>query len=202
VQATLRVRDLVIASWETDRESLEKAIPAELELAPVDGRFRVSLAAFRIEGGRVGRFPVPPYAQVNVRTPVTWNDEPAIYFIASRVSAGGLPGALLGAPFRYARLRVEQGAVSAPGRGISLRYRVGDLVDPGSQPAVGLFENDGLRELRIRRTEGVWHGAELLEPARAEFLFALGFHPSGSPELLYAAHRTSELDVRQRPKSE
>jgi hypothetical protein len=201
VQASLRVRDLVIASWEDDRENVQNVLPAGLETAPLDGRFLVSLAAFRVEGGRVGRFPVPPYAQLNVRTHVTWKQEPAIYFVAARVSAAGLPGALLGAPFRYARLRVEEGAVSAPGRGISLRYRVGEPTDPGAQADVGVFESDGLREFRIRRGEALWHGADLSEPPRAEFLFALGFHPRGEPELLYAPHAAFELEVPQKPKA-
>jgi hypothetical protein len=195
VQASLRVRDLVIASWEDDRENLQNALPAGLEVAAVDGRFLVSLAAFQVEGGRVGRLPVPPYGQLNVRTHVIWNEEPAVFFVAARVTAGGLAGALLGAPFRYARLRVEHGAVSAPGRGISLRYRAGSPTDPGPLADLGLFDDDGVREFRIRRGETVWNRAELLEPARVEFLSALGFHPRGEPELLYAERTVFETEA-------
>ena len=199
VQASLRVRDLLIASWENDRENLEAALPEGLVAASADGRFLVSLAAFHVEGGQVGRFPVPQYAQLNVRAHVTWKDEPAVFFVASRVSAGGLPGVLLGAPFRYARLRVEKGAVRAPGRGVSLRYRVGAPADPRPLADLGVFENDGLREFRVERGETAWRRAELVEPARVDFLFALGFQPRGDPELLYAERTSFETEVPPKP---
>jgi hypothetical protein len=201
VQASLRVRDLVIASWEDERENLDSALPDGVEAAPVDDRFIVSLAAFRVEGGRVGRVPVVPYAQLNVRTPIVWKDEAAVFFLAARVTAGGLPGALLGAPFRYARLRVEEGRARAPGRGISLRYRVGEPTDPGRLADVGLFDDDGVREFRIERAETEWRRAHLLEPAQADFLLALGFHPLGEPELVYARRTTFRLEVPRRRKS-
>jgi uncharacterized protein YqjF (DUF2071 family) len=201
VRASLRVRDLLIASWETDRESLDNVLPQDVEATPAEDRFRIGLAAFQVEGGRVGRLPVPAYAQLNVRTDVTWKSEPAVFFVASRVTAGGLPGALFGAPVRYARLRVEEGAVTAPGRGVRLRYRVGAPADPGPLRDVGLFENDGLRAFRIERGETGWQRAELLEPAELEFLFALGFHPHGDPELLYAARSSFAFEVPSRPKS-
>jgi hypothetical protein len=201
VQASLRVRDLLIASWEADRQDVQTALPKPLEVASLHGRFLLSLAGFRVEGGRIGRIPVPPYAQLNVRTNVTWKDEPAVFFFAARVTAGGLPGAILGAPFRYARLRVEEGAVSAPGRGVSVRYRTGGPVDPGPLANVGLFENDGLCEFRIERGEAAWHQAELVEPPRADFLYALGFHPQGEPTLLYSPRSSFVVQVRQRGKS-
>jgi uncharacterized protein YqjF (DUF2071 family) len=200
VRAILRVRDLLIASWQTDRESLDNVLPEEVEATPVAGRFRVGLAGFHVEGGRVGRFPVLPYSQLNVRANVNWKGEPAVFFVASRVSAGGLPGALLGAPVRFARLRVEEGAVTAPGRGVALRYSIGAPADPGPLRDVGLFENDGLRTFRIERGETAWQRAELLEPAELEFLFALGFHPRGDPELLYAARSSFAFEVPSRPK--
>ena len=201
MRASLRVRDLLIASWETDRESLENVLPEEVDAAPSEGRFRVGLAAFHVDGGRIGRLPVLPYAQLNVRTDVLWNGEPAVFFVASRVSAGGLPGALLGAPVRYARLRVEEGVVQAPGRGVALRYRVVAPMDPGALPDVGLFENEGLRAFRVERGETAWQRAELVEPAELEFLFALGFHPRGDPELLYAARTSFAFEVPGRPET-
>jgi hypothetical protein len=201
VQASLRVRDLLIASWETDRESVDNVLPAGLEPLPADGRFLITLAALRVEGGRAGRFPVLPYSQLNVRTPVRWHGEPAAFFVATRVTSGGLPGVLLGAPFRYGRLRVRGGDVRAPGRGISLSYSPGPALDPGQLPEVGLFENDGLRHFRIERGPTTWRSAELLQPARLDFLVALGFHPRGEPDLLHAPHTTFSFEVPKRPKS-
>jgi hypothetical protein len=188
VQASLSVRDLVIASWETDRDSVLRPLPAGLEPAQVDGRFLVSLAAFQVQGGRVGPLPVIPYAQLNVRTYVSWKGEPAVFFLAARVSVGGVAGALLGAPFRYARVRVREGSVRAPGRGISLRYRLGGRAEPGAlgHHELGLYDDGELRQFHVERAETDWHRGELVEPARADFLVALGFELRGEPELLCA----------------
>jgi Uncharacterized conserved protein (COG2071) len=182
------VRDLVIASWEIDSESVRRAVPGGLDPLTVDGRFLVSLVAFRVTGGRLGKLPVPPFSQLNVRTYVSWKGEPAVLFLASRVTAGGLPGRLLGAPYRQARLRVRAGLVRAPGLGVSIRFRVDGESEPGAlgRHDLGLFDDDGLRALRIRRGEAGWRMGELLEPARADLLLALGVSTSGDPDLLYA----------------
>jgi hypothetical protein len=197
VQATLRVRDLVIASWETSREGVRNALPVGLEPSDVDGRFLVSLVAFHVQGGRLGRVPILPFAQLNVRTYVSWRKEPAVFFLGSRVTTGGLPGRALGAPYRQARLRVTEGSLRAAGLGVSLRYRVDGPADPGplGRHELGLFENDGLRAFRIRRSEAEWRRAEAIEPARVDFVVALGLEPRGKPELLYAAQASFETEV-------
>ena len=197
MQAILRARNLLIASWEADGESVARSLPAQMEPAEVDGRFLVSVVSFAVQGGRVGRLPVLPYAQLNVRTYVRWDDEPAVYFLAARVTALGLPGVLLGAPFRHARLRVRTGSVQAGGLGVSLRYRLGDAAEPGAlgRHELGVFENDGLRVFRIRRTETSWRGAIPTEPVRADFLVALGFALRGDPELLYAERTAFETEM-------
>jgi len=197
VQATLRVRDLVIASWETSAESVRKALPAGLEPTEVDGRLLVSIVAFRVQGGRLGRLPILPFAQLNVRTYVNWKREPAVFFVGTRVTAGGVPGRALGAPYRQARLRVREGNVRADGLGVSLRFRVAGRADPGplGRHELGLFENGGLRAFRIQRGEAEWRRAEATEPARVDFLVALGLESRGEPELLYAAQTSFEIKV-------
>jgi hypothetical protein len=203
VQASLRVRDLLIASWETGEDDLRAVLPRELEPTPLDGRFLVSVAAFRVEGGRAGRYPVPPYSQLNVRAYVSHRGQSAVFFVASRVTAGGLPAVLLGAPFRYGRIRVREGSVSAPGRGVQIRYRAGEPIDPGllGKYELGLFDNDGLRELHIDRGETAWHRGESLGLPKADFLVALGFHLRGEPELLYAARSSFGFEVPSRRKA-
>lgn len=186
----LRVRDLLIASWETERAAVDRALPEGFEAAELDGRFLVSLVTFRVVGGRLGRLPVLPYSQLNARTYVAWEGEPAVFFLAARVSAFGLPGRLLGAPFRQARLRVRAESLSAPGLGVSLRYRIVDEpAEPGllGRHELGLFESRGLRTLRITRGAAAWRRAVLAEPARADLLLALGFELRGEPALLYTA---------------
>jgi hypothetical protein len=197
VQATLRVRDLVIASWETSRESVCDVLPAGLEPTEVDGRFLVSIVAFHVRGGRLGPVPILPFAQLNVRTYVNWKREPAVFFVGTRVTTGGIPGRALGAPYRQARLRVREGSVRADGLGVSLRFRVAGPADPGplGRHELGLFENGGLRAFRIQRGDAEWHRAEAIEPARGDFLVALGFEPRGEPELLYTAQASFEAKV-------
>jgi hypothetical protein len=193
----LRVRDLVIASWETSRESVRNVLPAGLEPAEIDGRLLVSIVAFHVQGGRLGRVPILPFAQLNIRTYVTWREEAAVFFVGTRVTTGGIPGRALGAPYRQARLRVREGSVRADGLGVSLQFRVAGPADPGplGRHELGLFENGGLRAFRIHRGDAHWRRAEVIEPARADFLVALGFEPRGEPELLYAAHASFETEV-------
>jgi uncharacterized protein DUF2071 len=197
VLVDLRVRDLLIASWETDRLAVERALPADLEPTDLAGRYLVSLVAFRVVGGRLGRLPVPPYSQLNARTYVSLRGEPAVFFLGSRVTAPGLVGRILGAPFRQARLRVRPGSVRAPGLGLSLVYRTGEPADAGliGRHELGLFEARGLRALRIRRGAAEWQSAVLTEPARADILLALGFELRGDPNLLYAETASFDAEV-------
>jgi hypothetical protein len=197
VQATLRVRDLVIASWETSRASVRNVLPPGLAPTEVDGRLLVSIVAFHVQGGRLGRLPILRFAQLNVRTYVNWRKEPAVFFVGARVTTGGVPGRVLGAPYRQARLRVREGSVRAEGLGVSLQFRVAGPADPGplGRHELGLFENNGLRAFRIQRGDAHWRRAEAIEPPRGDFLVALGFEPRGEPELLYAPRASFETEV-------
>lgn len=197
MQARLHVRDLVIASWETSRESVRNALPVGLEPTEMDGRLLASIVAFHVQGGRIGRLPILPFAQLNVRTYASWRKEPAVFFVGTRVTTGGIFGRALGAPYRQARLRVREGSVRADGLGVSLQFRVAGPADPGplGRHELGLFENGGLRAFRVQRGDAEWRRAEITEPARVDFLVALGLEPRGEPELLYAARASFETKV-------
>jgi len=188
VRIRLSVHDLLLASWETSKESVERVAPPGAEPATVDGRFLVSLVSFRVRGGRAGRLPVLPFSQLNVRTYVVWKGEPAVLFLASRVTSGGLPGIFLGAPYRLARLRVRRGEVRAPGLGLRLAYRPGGAGEPGElgRHELGIFESAGLRSIRIARGPAEWHSAEPVGEIQADLLIAFGFRVQGGPELVYA----------------
>ncbi len=195
-----RVRDLVLASWETDAGQVARTLPAGLEPATVDGRHLVTIAALRWDGGRLGPVPVPHFTQLNVRVYARHRDETAVVFLALRVSLLGMGGALLGFPVRPSRLRVREGIAVARGFGVELRYERRGPAPPSELGAheLGLFEAAGLRELRVRRGEASWERAEPLGPVRADPLQALGFSVADPPELLYAAHAAFEVELPAR----
>jgi hypothetical protein len=194
------VRDLVLASWETDAAHVARTLPHGLEPATVDGRHLVTIAAMRWSGGRLGRMPAPHFTQVNVRVYARRGTETAVVFLALRVSLLGLGGALLGIPVRPVRARVREGSVSAKGLGVELGYERRGPAEAGELGAheLGLFEAAGLRELRVRRGEASWERAEPVGPVRAEPLLALGFALDAPPELLYTPRATFELELPAR----
>jgi hypothetical protein len=195
-----RVRDLVLASWETDAELVARVLPAGLEPATVGGRHLVTIAALRWDGGRLGVFPVPHFKQVNVRVYARHRGETAVVFLALRVTPLGMGGALFGFPVRPARARVREGSVEAKGFGVELRYERRGPAEPGELGSheLGLFEAAGLRELRVRRGETSWERAEPVGAVRADPLAALGFTALGRPELLYAQRASFETELPPR----
>jgi Uncharacterized conserved protein (COG2071) len=195
-----RVRDLVLASWETNPHQVARVLPAGLEPATVDGRHLVTIAALRWDGGRLGVIPVPHFTQVNVRVYASHRGETAVVFLALRVTPLGMGGALLGFPVRPVRARVREGSVEAKGFGVELRYERRGPAEPSELGSheVGLFEAAGLRELRVRRGEASWERAEPAGTARADPLAALGFSVAGPPELLYAQRASFEVELPPR----
>jgi Uncharacterized conserved protein (COG2071) len=200
VRIRLDVQNLLLASWEIDRDAVARVAPPGAEPVEVDGRYLASLVSFHVRRGRVGRSPVLPFSQLNMRTYVAWKDEPAVLFLASRVTLGGLPGLLFGAPYRSARMRVKPGHVRAPGLGVDIRYRPGDSGDPGElgRHELGIFESAGLKAIRIERGPAEWQSAELVAPATAHLLLAYGFAPRGEPQLVHTP-QTSFQTERAKP---
>lgn len=200
MRLTLGVRDLLLASWRTDRKSVARALFAGLEPALIDDEYLVSIVALRYRGGRLGRLPVPPFSQLNVRTYVSHGDEPAVFFLRAYVTWPGLAGALFGAPYRPARLRFRTGSVDAPAAGLSLRYRVDGPGEPGElgRHELGSFDAAGLRGFRVRRGPAEWRRAEPLAAPRADVLLALGFEVEGEPRLFYAERASFETEVPPR----
>jgi uncharacterized protein YqjF (DUF2071 family) len=192
-----RVRDLVLASWETDAEQVARTLPRGVEPHPVDGRHLVTIAALRWDGGRLGRVPVPHFSQLNVRVYAKHAGEVAVVFLAMRVTLLGMGGALLGFPVRPARARVREGAIEAAGFGVSLRYERQGAAEPSELGSheLGLVEAAGLRAFRVRRGQAEWERAEAVGPVKADPLLALGFAVEGPPELRYAPRASFEAEV-------
>jgi hypothetical protein len=201
VSLQLELRHLVLASWPVDPEAVARALPSALEPAEVDGESLVSLVGFRCVGGRVWRIPVVPFSQLNVRLYVVHEGEPAVFFLRSFVTAGGLPGFLLAAPYRLAWIRVRAGELSAPGQGVRLRYIVGHAeATPGllGRHELGIFEERGLRSFRVRRGPAEWCHAEAAEEPQVDLLRAFGFDVEGEPRIVYAPEASFEADVPPR----
>lgn len=196
----LAIRDLLLASWETDRESVERALPPQLEPADIEGRFLITAVCMRVRGGRLGRFPVPRFSQLNLRTYCTWHGEPAVFFVRAHVTPLGMGGAFLGAPYRPSLLRFRKGFVSAPGLGLFMRYELRGNAEPGSlgRHELGIFEAGGLRAVRVKRDSASWRRAEPVGVLQTDVLLALGFDVRGAPELLYAPETSFETDVPAR----
>lgn len=193
----LSARRLVVASWPVAADAVRTVAPPGLEPAPVDGQCLASVVAIRFGGGRLGRLPVPPFSQLNLRTYVEAEGEAAVLFLRSYVTPGGLPGILLGAPFRPARVRVREDAVRAPAAGLDLRFRVGGERDPGelARHELGLYEAAGLKRFRVERGPAEWRSAEPIGEARADGLLALGLDVEGPPHIAVAGETWFDAEV-------
>jgi hypothetical protein len=194
------VRDLLLASWETDAEQVQPLLPPGLAPAPVDGRHLVTIAALRWARGRLAGFPLVPFSQLNVRVYVRYGEQTGVFFAAVRVTPLGLGGALFGFPVRPARLRVRPQLVEAPGIGVRIAFERRGPAEPSElgHHALGLFEAAGTRAFRIRRGEASWERAEATGPLRADPLLALGFGLERPPTLLYAERASFEVELPPR----
>lgn len=191
------VRDLLLASWEADAGLVQSLLPPGLAPARVDGRHLVTIAALRWTRGRLGRLPLLPFSQLNVRAYARHGEETGVFFTALRVTPPGLGGALLGFPVRPARLRVRPELVEAPGLGVRIAFARRGPAEPSElgNHELGLFEAAGIRTFRIRRGAVAWEQAEPLGPVRADPLLALGFELDRPPSLLYAERTSFEVEL-------
>jgi hypothetical protein len=196
MKLTFAVRDLLLVTWRVAPESVERSLAPGLEPAlTAEGDGLVSAAAFRNTDVRLNGRRGPSFSQLNVRTYVTRRGEPGVFFLSLRVTPAGMGGALFGAPYRPARIRVREGHVRAPGLGVSIRYHlVGDEPDvpeleagPLGTHDVGYFVAAGLRRLVARHEPFRWRGVELASAPRFDPLIALGFDVGTPDWTLYAA---------------
>jgi uncharacterized protein YqjF (DUF2071 family) len=83
--------DLLFAHWRVDPELLRPRIPAGLELDTFDGAAWIGVAPFRLTGLRLrGLLPFPgasSFLELNVRTCVTAQDKPGIWFFSLDASS-------------------------------------------------------------------------------------------------------------------
>lgn len=193
------VTELVIVSWATEPEEIERVLPPGLEPHEIDGEHLISVAGIRYSGGRAGRIPVPGFSQLNVRVYTTWEGEPAVLFLDLRVSPAGTGAKFLGLPVRASRVRVRPGLAEAPGLGFRAEYQSITASDPGllGRHELGLLPMGAeLQGFRVRRGPTQWHEALATEPVRADPLLAMGFDLGEPYSLVCASDTTFQFELR------
>jgi uncharacterized protein YqjF (DUF2071 family) len=199
VPVSLDVRDLLVASWELEEEQARKLLSG-LVPAAVDGRHLVSIVSLGRVRGRVGKLPLPPFSQINVRGYALHQGAPAVVFLRSWVTAPGVVVALAGVPVGIARIRAARGRLEAPGVGVRIHYEPGRRVEAGplGRHELGLFHRGSWRSFAVRRGPADWQAAEPEGEIRADPLLSLGLEPRSQPSLLYAHAATFEILERPR----
>jgi hypothetical protein len=112
---TVTGRDVLFAHWPVDPDALATVLPEPLSVQSFDGSARVSALALENASVAPGRGRLPgverPFPQLNVRTYVTHDGEPGVYFLAlysgrRTAAAAGRRG--FGLPFEPARMRLAR----------------------------------------------------------------------------------------------
>lgn len=204
--------DLLFMHWEVPEAALRRAVPDVLPIDTFEGSAWIGVVPFEIVGLHPRGLPRLPwlsrFAELNVRTYVTLDGRPGIWFFsldAARLAA--VVGARLTyrLPYRHA----EMGIVRAGGR-IEYRSRTGGAAlratyapdGPPAQAAPGTLEHFLTeryclyaldRRGRPRRTD-IHHAPWPLQPARAEvaentMTEPLGIRLGDEPLLHFAARQ-------------
>ena len=110
--------DLLFAHWTVPVEKLRSLVPRELELDLRDGKAYVAVAPFWMTGIRARGLPLLPgvhtFPELNVRTYVTYQGIPGVYFFsldaASRIAVEGARR-FYGLPYFFSRMSVQNSSV-------------------------------------------------------------------------------------------
>jgi uncharacterized protein YqjF (DUF2071 family) len=219
-------RDLLFAHWAVDWRDLRRVVPEQLPIDQFDGVAWIGITPFVVTGLRLrGTAPVPglsSFPELNVRTYVTVDGKPGIYFMSldadSRVAVAGARRSHR-LPYFRARMRVRR-------PGPDVRY-TSERISPDGPPAVfdatyrrsgpELPVEDGSLERWLAERYCLYtldeHGAVLradihhppwsLFRAEAEFSYntmaaPFGIEPAGGP-LLHLAPRQDTVIWGLRP---
>ena len=106
--------DLLFAHWAMDPELLRPLVPPPLDLETRDGAAWIGVIPFRMRGVMLRGLPdipgVSAFPELNVRTYVTYEDKPGVWFFS--LDAGSRLAAwtarkLLSLPYHHARMEVS-----------------------------------------------------------------------------------------------
>jgi uncharacterized protein YqjF (DUF2071 family) len=122
-------RDLLFAHWDVTPATLRRAVPAQLELDTFDDRAWIAVTPFIVRNLRVRlTLPLPgvsAFPEINVRTYVTVDDRPGIYFF-SLDAGSALAVAAARTAYRLPYFRAEMSARSDGGAVSYASRRVGE----------------------------------------------------------------------------
>jgi uncharacterized protein YqjF (DUF2071 family) len=114
--------DLLFAHWPVASEVLRPLVPAQLPLDPFDGQCWVGVVPFHMSGVRARGLPALPrlsrFPELNVRTYVSLDGEPGVYFFS--LDAANLPA--VWAARRFYRLPYYHAHMAAEFDGPWIRY--------------------------------------------------------------------------------
>jgi uncharacterized protein YqjF (DUF2071 family) len=128
---------LLFAHWRVGAEALARVMPPQLAPDVRDGSAWIGVTPFRVDGFRIHGLPPPPFlstfCELNVRTYVTVNDKPGIYFFSLDAASWG---AVIGARRSY-RLPYFRARMSMDPQGGAVRYRSERISRDGPPAAFG-----------------------------------------------------------------
>jgi uncharacterized protein len=182
--------DLLFAHWRMPEEALRDRVPSELSLDTFEGSAWLAVTPFRLTGLRLrGLLPLPrlsSFLEINVRTYVTFDDRPGIFFFsldAASMFAAEAARLLYKLPYFRARMSaqaegewVEYASARADPRGhgadFRARYRPAGKPQPPEPGSLEHFLVERyclytLHERVVHRAE-IHHPLWPLQPAEAE----------------------------------
>ena len=198
---------LLFAHWPLDPAALEPVVPPQLPLDVVDGRAWIAVTPFQVKGLRLHGFAPPPvissFPEVNVRTYVTVDGRPGIFFFSLDTSSRSAVQAARRAyrlPYFHARQSFDGERFESSREAAELRVAYRPLGEPEpSQPGAlehFLAERYCLYTLDERGNVlrgDIHHPKWRLQAAEAEIELntmgeQIGIELAGTP-LLHYSHR-------------
>jgi uncharacterized protein YqjF (DUF2071 family) len=135
--------DLLFAHWRVDAEAVRKLVPTGLDVDEHDGSAWLGVTPFEITGFRLrGMFPLPVvsrFPEINVRTYVTAEDKPGIWFFSLDTSSQLAVEAARRAyklPYFHARISLERRGRKV-GYAVARRESARPFVFEGSYASAG-----------------------------------------------------------------
>jgi hypothetical protein len=203
--------DLLFAHYPVSRASLQQVVPDELEVQEHSGSGWLGVTPFAITGLRArGTPPLPvvsSFLELNVRTYVTRDDKPGIWFFsldASSRLAVEAARRLYRLPYHHADITLRRrgdemlyDCSRGEGKAFSGTYRPDGDVFHAEHGSLGHFLTERYclyaeHERRLFRAE-IHHRPWPLQPAAAEIALNTmpprGLDVDGDPLLLYSARR-------------